>query len=200
MAARAWPAATARLTEWIALNRPLRRRGKSARSGLRWPEPSERFETRPAADRQVVTSSREFVRGYPYAGYAKSVYEVNTFDAFSSEFVLADLFEKSARCGRGCGSMRPFPTDHRTWLARRAASPTHRHRRGRGELDRRGQARRGNDLARGHRQTRRRRRVGQDRQRFRPGPRDLGPPSRVWSPCSASTSWEALKSGGQVHR
>ena len=63
---------------------------------VRWPEPSERFETRPAADRQVVTSSREFVRGYPYAGYAKSVYEVNAFDAYSTEFMLADLFEKSA--------------------------------------------------------------------------------------------------------
>jgi len=42
----------------------------------------------------VVTSSREFVRGYPYAGYAKSVYEICAFDAWSTEFVLADLFEK----------------------------------------------------------------------------------------------------------
>ena len=44
----------------------------------------------------MVTSAREFVRGYPYAGYAKSVYEVNAFDAYSTEFMLADLFEKSA--------------------------------------------------------------------------------------------------------
>jgi type III restriction enzyme len=88
--------ATARLTEWIAAKQTSSpaREVREVRP-VRWPEPSERFETRPAADRQVVTSSREFVRGYPYAGYAKSVYEVNTFDAFSTEFVLADLFEKS---------------------------------------------------------------------------------------------------------
>jgi type III restriction enzyme len=88
--------ATARLTEWIAAKQTSSpaREVREVRP-VRWPEPSERFETRPAADRQVVTSSREFVRGYPYAGYAKSVYEVNTFDAFSTEFVLADIFEKS---------------------------------------------------------------------------------------------------------
>jgi len=88
--------ATARLTEWIASKQTSSpaREVREVRP-VRWPEPSERFETRPAADRQVVTSSREFVRGYPYAGYAKSVYEVNTFDAFSTEFILADIFEKS---------------------------------------------------------------------------------------------------------
>ena len=77
--------ATARLTEWIASKQTSSpaREVREVRP-VRWPEPSERFETRPAADRQVVTSSREFVRGYPYAGYAKSVYEVNTFDAFST--------------------------------------------------------------------------------------------------------------------
>lgn len=47
------------------------------------------------ADRQVVSSSRDFVRGYPYAGWAKSVYEVNAFDAYSTEFLLAALFERS---------------------------------------------------------------------------------------------------------
>nr|HPJ19813.1 DEAD/DEAH box helicase family protein [Actinomycetota bacterium] len=88
--------ATARLTEWISAKQTSSpaREVREVRP-VRWPDPSERFETRPAADRQVVTSSREFVRGYPYAGYAKSVYEVNTFDAFSTEFILADLFEKS---------------------------------------------------------------------------------------------------------
>ena len=62
---------------------------------VRWPDPSERFEVRPAADRQVVTSSRDFERGYPYRGWAKSVYEVNSFDAWSTEFVLGGLFETS---------------------------------------------------------------------------------------------------------
>ncbi len=87
--------ATARLTEWIA----AKQTSSPAREvrevhPVRWPEPSERYETRPPADRQVVTSSREFVRGHPYTGYAKSVYEINAFDAYSTEFVLADLFEK----------------------------------------------------------------------------------------------------------
>lgn len=88
--------ATARLTEWIA----TKQTSSPAREvrevkPVRWPDPSERYETRPVADRQVVASSREFVRGYPYAGYEKSVYEVNTFDAYSTEFVMAATFEKS---------------------------------------------------------------------------------------------------------
>ncbi|MCA0181332.1 MAG: DEAD/DEAH box helicase family protein [Actinobacteria bacterium] len=88
--------ATARLTEWIAAKQTSSpaREVREVRP-VRWPDPSERYETRPAADRQVVTSSREFVRGYPYDGYAKAVYEVNAFDAYSTEFVLADLFEKA---------------------------------------------------------------------------------------------------------
>ena len=88
--------ATARLTEWI-LGKQTSSPAREVREvrPVRWPEPSERYETRPAADRQVVTAAREFVRGYPYAGYAKSVYEICTFDAWSTEFVLADLFEKS---------------------------------------------------------------------------------------------------------
>ncbi|MDN5767771.1 MAG: DEAD/DEAH box helicase family protein [Humibacillus sp.] len=89
--------ATARLTEWVAAKQTSSpaREVREVRP-VRWPEPSERYETRPPADRQVVTSSREFVRDYPYAGYAKAVYEVNSFDAYSTEFVLADLFERSS--------------------------------------------------------------------------------------------------------
>jgi type III restriction enzyme len=89
--------ATARLTEWIA----AKQTSSPAREvrevkPVRWPEPNERYEVRPPADRHVVGSSREFERGYPYAGHRKSVYEVNTFDAYSTEFVLAALFETSA--------------------------------------------------------------------------------------------------------
>ncbi len=85
--------ATARLTEWIAAKQ-ISSPAREVRP-VRWPEPSERYETRPPADRQVVTSSCEFVRVYPYAGYAEAVYEINSFDAYSTEFVLADLFERS---------------------------------------------------------------------------------------------------------
>ncbi len=89
--------ATARLTDWLA----AKQTSSPAREvrevkPVRWPEPTERYEVRPPADRQVVTSSRDFERGYPYAGYAKSVYEVNSFDAYSTEFLLAATFEKSS--------------------------------------------------------------------------------------------------------
>ena len=89
--------ATARLTEWIAAKQTSSpaREVREVRP-VRWPDPSERREVRPAADRQVVSSAREFMRGYPYRGWAKSVYEVNAFDAWSTEFVLAGLFEVSA--------------------------------------------------------------------------------------------------------
>lgn len=89
--------ATARLTEWIAAKQTSSpaREVREVRP-VRWPEPSERVEVRPPADRHVVTSSKEFVRGYPYAGWVKSVFEVNAFDAFSTEFVLGGLFEQSA--------------------------------------------------------------------------------------------------------
>ena len=89
--------ATARLTEWVAAKQTSSpaREVREVRP-VRWPDPSERFEVRPAADRQVVTSSRDFERGYPYRGWAKSVYEVTSFDAWSTEFVLAGLFETSA--------------------------------------------------------------------------------------------------------
>ncbi len=51
--------ATARLTEWIQAKQTSShaREVREVRP-VRWPESSERYETRPAADRQVVTSSR----------------------------------------------------------------------------------------------------------------------------------------------
>ncbi|GAA4482365.1 hypothetical protein GCM10023094_32160 [Rhodococcus olei] len=87
--------ATARLTEWIA----AKQTSSPAREvrevkPVKWPEPSGRYETRPPADRQVVTGSKDFEKGYPYSGWVKSVYEINSFDAFSTEFTLASLFEK----------------------------------------------------------------------------------------------------------
>ena len=89
--------ATARLTEWISgLQTSSPAREVREVKPVRWPDPTERFETRPPADRQVATSSRGFERGDPYIGWAKSVYEVNSFDAYSTEFVLGGLFEKSA--------------------------------------------------------------------------------------------------------
>nr|WP_246306392.1 DEAD/DEAH box helicase family protein [Allobranchiibius huperziae] len=87
--------ATARLVEWISVKQTSSpaREVRDVRP-VRWPDPSERRETRVPADRQVVTSSRDFVRGYPYYGYDNSVYEINSFDAYSTEFRLAAIFER----------------------------------------------------------------------------------------------------------
>jgi type III restriction enzyme len=86
--------ATARLAEWIS----ARQTSSPARevrevTYVPWPEPRERTETQPPADRQVIANSRDFTRGYPYFGWTRSVYEINAFDAYSTEFRLASLFE-----------------------------------------------------------------------------------------------------------
>lgn len=88
--------ATARLVEWIS----TQQRSRPARevrdvTQVKWPDPVERVEARPPADRQLITSSREFVKGYPYQGWTRSVYEVVAFDAYSTEFRLAGLFDTS---------------------------------------------------------------------------------------------------------
>ncbi|MEV6716245.1 hypothetical protein AB0M48_29870 [Lentzea sp. NPDC051208] len=89
--------ATARLTEWIAAqqtSRPAREIREVVQ--VRWPEPAERVEFRPPADRHLITSSADFTRRHPYYGWTKSVYEINSFDAYSTEFRLAALFDTSS--------------------------------------------------------------------------------------------------------
>lgn len=88
--------ATTRLAEWIngkQTSSPAREVKEV--TNVRWPEPTERAETRPPADRHVVTKTSEFTRGYPYSGWTKSVYEFCEFDAYATEFQLANLFETS---------------------------------------------------------------------------------------------------------
>jgi len=89
--------ATARLVEWIS-NQQSSKPAREVRdvTQVKWPEVVDRIETREPADRQLITSSKQFVRGYPYKGWVRSVYEVNSFDAFSTEFRLAALFDTSA--------------------------------------------------------------------------------------------------------
>ncbi|MEA5116472.1 MAG: DEAD/DEAH box helicase family protein [Propionicimonas sp.] len=89
--------ATARLTEWI------RQRQAAAQTWvetdvtlIRWPEPENRVEPVPPADRHLVTSAASFVRNYPYVGWLRSVYDVARFDAYSTEFRLAELFDSTA--------------------------------------------------------------------------------------------------------
>ena len=86
--------ATAALVTWISnlqVSKPSREVKEVTQ--VRWPDPVERVEARPPADRHLITSSKQFTRGYPYKGWTRSVYEVNAFDAYSTEFRLAVLFE-----------------------------------------------------------------------------------------------------------
>lgn len=88
--------ATARLAEWInAKQTSSPAREVKTVDHVRWPDPPAVTETRPPADRHVITTSSEFTRHYPYEGWTKSVYEINSFDAYSTEFRLASLFEAS---------------------------------------------------------------------------------------------------------
>ncbi|GAB1693442.1 DEAD/DEAH box helicase [Krasilnikovia sp. M28-CT-15] len=87
--------ATTRLVEWINTQRTSSP-AREVRSVelVRWPEPPTRVEARPPADRHIVTKRADFERWYPYAGWEKAVYEINDFDAYSTEFLLATLFER----------------------------------------------------------------------------------------------------------
>lgn len=62
---------------------------------IRWPDPTDRIETRPPANRHLITSSRQFQRAYPYTGWQKSFYPVVAFDSYSAEFKLAETLETS---------------------------------------------------------------------------------------------------------
>ena len=64
-------------------------------SQVRWPDPPELTEAQKPTDRQVITSSKLFIRGYPYAGWARSFYDVATFDSYSAEFRLAETLDTS---------------------------------------------------------------------------------------------------------
>ncbi|UAL29532.1 DEAD/DEAH box helicase family protein [Nocardioides rotundus] len=88
--------ATARLAEWInSMQTSTPAREVKDVDHVKWPEPPTVTEARPPADRHVITTSAEFTRNYPYEGWTKSIYEINTFDAYSTEFRLASLFEGS---------------------------------------------------------------------------------------------------------
>lgn len=61
----------------------------------KWPETPERVETDVPANRNQVTSSKQFVRGKAYKGWSKSIYPVAAFDSWSAEFRLAEVLEMS---------------------------------------------------------------------------------------------------------
>ncbi len=89
--------ATARLTEWIKQRQALSRTWFDTAVFLdRWPDPEQRIEVVPPADRHLVTSSSAFTRNYPYKGWYRSFYDVVRFDAYSTEFRLAELFDTAS--------------------------------------------------------------------------------------------------------
>lgn len=90
-------AATAKLVSWLADRRtasPVREVREVVQ--VEWPDPVERDGGQPPADRHLITHSNQFTRGYPYAGWTRSIYDVVTFHAYSTEFRLAELFEATA--------------------------------------------------------------------------------------------------------
>ncbi|MBW9110656.1 DEAD/DEAH box helicase [Microbacterium ureisolvens] len=89
--------ATARLTEWIRQRQAAGQTWVETNvTLLKWPEPIQRLEVVPPADRHLVTSSTSFVRNYPYSGWQRSYYNVARFDAYSTEFRLAELFDSTS--------------------------------------------------------------------------------------------------------
>lgn len=88
--------ATAKLLEWITAQQVSRPAHAVVEvNQVKWPDPEDRVEVVTPQDRQLINRSSDFVRGYPYMGWNKSVYSVNAFDAYSTEFRLAQLFESS---------------------------------------------------------------------------------------------------------
>ena len=124
----------------------------------------------------------EFTRGYPYEGWNKSVYEINTFDAYSTEFRLAAIFESSNEVSAWVriNETVPLRIPYLIGAVQKQYEPdfividNQRHL-----LDHRRQVRQRDDLARRHLQTRRRPRMGQHRQLQRLRPRQVGIPPRL---------------------
>ena len=94
--------ATASLVEWIGRKQtstPAVRKVEIVQ--VKWPDPAELVQDTPPANRAVVTRSSEFLKGHPYFGWTKGVYPVCSFDAYSTEFRLAELLDNSGLAVRG---------------------------------------------------------------------------------------------------
>jgi len=86
--------ATEALTSWINQQQTAKPAQMVAEvTQEKWPEPPELTEAHKPVDRQVITSSSEFKRGYPYSGWSRAFYDVATFDSYSAEFRLAELLD-----------------------------------------------------------------------------------------------------------
>jgi len=88
--------ASTALVEWIGGKQTASpRRTVTEVTQVRWPDPPELRHGTPPADRHKITRSAEFVAGYPYRGWTRGVYDTCSFDAYSTEFRLAQLLDNS---------------------------------------------------------------------------------------------------------
>jgi type III restriction enzyme len=89
--------ATAALVSWLRTKQTTRPAREVVEiTQVRWPDPLETTLTIPPTSRHLVTGRPKFVRSHPYSGWTRSVYDAVTFDAYSTEFRLAELFDTSA--------------------------------------------------------------------------------------------------------
>jgi type III restriction enzyme len=86
--------ASAALVEWIGQKQsaaPVRETPEIEQ--IKWPDPPEVSYTTAPTNRYRITKSAEFVRGHPYSGWTRGIYGTCSFDAYSTEFRLAELFD-----------------------------------------------------------------------------------------------------------
>jgi type III restriction enzyme len=88
--------ATEALVSWLRTKQTARpAREVTEVTQVRWPDPLELLLTVQPTSRHLVTSGRKFTRAYPYSGWARSVFDAVGFDAYTTEFKLAELFDTS---------------------------------------------------------------------------------------------------------
>jgi len=88
--------ASTSLVEWIGGKQTASpRRNVTEITQVRWPDPPEMHNGTPPADRHKITRSAEFTVGYPYRGWTRGLYDTCSFDAYSTEFRLAQLLDNS---------------------------------------------------------------------------------------------------------
>jgi type III restriction enzyme len=112
---------TAALVGWISAKQtssPAREVAEVVQ--VRWPDPLDRVEATPPANRNVVTRANQFKRGYPYAGWTRSVYEVVRSTRGAQSSASPSCSTRPPAWPRGCGSPRTYRCTSGT---RRAPSP-----------------------------------------------------------------------------
>ena len=88
--------ASTALVEWIGRKQTASpRREITEVTQTRWPGQHAVRSGTPSADRNKITRAAEFTAGYPYKGWTRGVYDSCVFDAYSTEFRLAELLDNS---------------------------------------------------------------------------------------------------------